>query len=186
MVRRAVWLPLLLVCASLTAPLSSQTRGPLGPQADRIKTMLGTWKLEGTVKAIPATGATDSGPVSYTQLGTLVNDGAILQMQRTGTGPRGAVEELWRYSYNALTKTYRMDAKTGRNVVRNFTLKIEGDVWSFDGTNVSPSGVTTYERFTIQFAPDMSSAVGRSEHSTDRKSWYERLTGTYTKVVDRK
>ena len=186
MIRRAGWLLLLLVCAWFTATLSAQAPDPLGPQANRLKALLGTWTLEGTVKAIEATGATDSGRVAYTQVGTLVNGGAILQMQRTGTGPLGPVQEVWRYSYNPLTKSYRMDATTARNVVRAFTLTIEGDVWSFDGTNTSLSGVVTFERFTIHFSPDMSTAVGRSEHSTDKKTWYERLTGTYRKSLDRK
>ena len=185
MVSRAAWLSWsLLACAWLTATVSAQSRDPLGPQADRLKAMLGTWKLEGTVKPIAATGATDSGPVSYTQVGRLVNDGAILQVHRTGTGPRGPVEEVWRYSYNPLAKTYLMDATTLRNVIRNFVFTIEGDTWSFEGTNITPAGVTTLERFTIRFSPDMSSATGRSEHSADGKTWYERLTGTYTKVAD--
>src|SRR5687768_12733323 len=183
MISRAMWLPLwLLTCASLATTVAAQRSDPLGPQADRLKAMLGSWKLEGTVKAIDATGARDSGSVSYTQVGSLVNDGAILQVRRTGTGPRGPVEELWRYSYDPVSKSYRMDATTGRNVVRNFILKIDGDNWSFVGANTAPTGVTTLERFTIRFSPGMSSATGTSEHSADGKTWHERLTGTYTKV----
>ena len=154
----------------------------LGPHADEVKRFVGTWKVEGTLKPIEATGATDSGPVSYTQVGTLVNDGAILQVRRTGTGPRGPVEELWLYSYNPLTKTYRMDATTGRSLVRNFTFTIRNNVWSFTGTNTNPAGVTTLERFVFTFGADGASATVRSEHSVDGRTWFERLTGTYTRV----
>jgi hypothetical protein len=183
MAGRAAWRWLSFVaCAWLSATLWAQGADPLGPQADRLKALLGTWELEGTVKAIEATGATDSGAVSYTQVGSLVNGGAILQMQRTGTGPRGRVEELWRYSYDPAARTYRMDATTLQKVERHFTLTIEGDTWSFEGSNTTAAGVTTLERFTIRFSADMTSAVGRSEHSVDGKTWYERLTGKYRKV----
>jgi hypothetical protein len=185
MVPRVVYPVLsLLAGAWLAATISAQGRDPLGPQADSLKAMLGTWKLEGTLQRIEATRATDSGPVSYTQVGMLVNDGAILQVRRTGTGPRGAVEEVWRYSYDPLTKTYRMDATTTRNVIRNFVLEIEADTWSFEGTNITPAGIRTLERFTIRFSPDRSSAIGRSEHSADGKTWHERLTGTYTRIAE--
>jgi hypothetical protein len=77
-----------------------------------------------------------------------------------------------------------MDATTTRNVIRNFVLEIEGDTWSFEGTNITPAGIMTLERFTIRFSPDRSSAAGRSEHSADGKTWHERLTGTYTKIAE--
>jgi hypothetical protein len=170
-----------LYCLFAGSLLLAQGADPLGPRADKIKALIGVWKLEGTVKPVEATGAADSGSVSYTQVGKLVNDGAILQVQRTGTGPRGPVEELWMYSYNPVTKTYRMDANTGRSVIRNFTFKINGDTWSFTGTNTTVAGVTTRERFTITFNAEMTSGTVRSEHSVDGKQWFERLTGTYTK-----
>lgn len=170
------------VAVLVAVPAQAQTAARLGPRADQIATFVGTWRLEGTVKAVEATGATDAGPVSYLQVGKLVNDGAILQVQRTGTGPRGPVEELWLYRYNPVTHTYRMDATTGRGVLRNFSLTIADRTWSFVGTNITPAGVTTRERFTITFSADMASATVRSEHSVDGKAWFERLTGTYTRV----
>jgi hypothetical protein len=173
-----------LLCFFAAPLLLAQTPDPLGPQAGKIKTFVGTWKLEGVVKAVEATGATDSGAVSYTQVGKLVNDGAMVQVQRTGTGPRGPVQELWLYSYNRVTKTYRMDANTGRSAIRNFTIKIKDDTWSFTGQNTSIAGVSTLERFTITFNPEMTSGTVRSEHSTDGKEWFERLTGTYTRVSE--
>jgi hypothetical protein len=177
------WRSSILVFTVLAgAAVHAQDSQPLGPHADKIKALVGVWKLEGTVQPIEATGASDAGPVSYTQVGRLVNDGAIVQVQRTGTGPRGPVEELWLFTYNPVTGTYRMDGTTGRNVVRNFMLEIEGDRWTFEGTNTTPAGVTTRERFTIVYTPDMTSGTVRSEHSMDSRRWFERLTGTYTRV----
>lgn len=170
-----------VLLSPLAIAVHAQDAARLGPRADKIQALVGTWKVEGTVQPVEVTGATDSGPISYTQVGKLVNDGAIVQVQRTGTGPRGPVEELWMYSYNPVTKTYRMDASTGRSVIRNFTFKINGDVWTFTGTNTTVAGVTTLERFTLTFNADMTSATVRSEHSVDGKQWFERLTGTYTK-----
>lgn len=92
------------------------------------------------------------------------------------------MEELWLYSYNPVTKTYRMDATTGRSLVRNFTFTIRNNVWSFTGTNTNTAGVTTLERFAITFSEDGASANVRSEHSVDGKAWFERLTGTYTRA----
>jgi hypothetical protein len=172
----------LLAAVVAVGPARAQEPTGLGPHAGQLMAFVGTWKLEGAVKAIEATGATDSGPISYVQVGKLVNDGAILQVQRKGTGPRGVVEELWMYRYNAVTKTYHMDASTSRRVQRNFTFTIRNHTWSFVGTNITPAGVATRERFTIAFSPDMSSATGRSEHSVDGRTWFERLTGIWTRV----
>lgn len=184
-VRQQAVLLLALVASVGSIRPVAQAAPPFGREQKQFESLVGLWKLEGTLKAIEATGATDSGPVSYMHVNRFVNDGTILQVRRTGTGPRGPVEELWMYTYNPVTNTYRMDGSTGRNVIRNFTIKIKGPIWTFAGTNTTAAGVTTRERFTITYAPDMASATVRSEHSTDGKVWFERLTGTYTKVAAR-
>ena len=174
---------LLLTCL-LTASLSAQTPSP-GPEYQKLATLVGAWRLEGTLKAVPAVGSTDTGLVVYTHVNQMANGGYFLETRRTGTGPRGDVSELWVFSYNPVTKTYRQDGYTNRGVLRTFTFTIDGQTWTFKGTNTSAGGVTTQERFTIVYSADMTSATVRSEHSKDGVEWFERLIGRYTRISSR-
>src|SRR6185436_16923202 len=104
-----------------------------GPEYAKLAALAGTWRLEGTLKAIPAVGATDAGPVSYTHVSQMANGGYFLETRRTGSGPRGDVSELWVFSYNPAVKTYRMDGYTNRGVLRTFMFTIDGQTWTFKG-----------------------------------------------------
>ena len=166
--------------AVLCGTLAAQTPSP-GPEYRPLEALVGEWRLDGVLKAAPAVGATDEGPVAYRHVNQMTNGGYFLETRRTGTGPRGDVSELWIFSYSPLTKQYRMDGYTSRGATRAFTFTITDRTWTFKGTNTSQAGVTTQERFTIVYAADMRSATVRSEHSKDGAEWFERLTGKYTR-----
>ena len=169
------------VCG-LLATIEGAQAPVAGPEYKKLEALVGVWRLEGSVKAVPEAGATDEGRVSYTHVNRMINGGFFLETRRTGTGPRGAVSELFVYSYNPASKTYRQDGFGNRGMIRTFTGTIDGLTWTFKGTNTALTGETTQERFTIVYAPDMASATVRSEHSKNGSDWYERLTGTYTRV----
>jgi len=169
------------VCA-LFATTDAAQAPVAGPEYRKLEALVGVWRLEGSVKAVPEVGSTDAGHVSYTHVNRMINGGFFLETRRTGTGPRGAVSELFIYSYHPASKTYRQDGFGNRGMIRTFTGTIDGLTWTFKGTNTPLTGETTQERFTIVYAPDMASATVRSEHSKNGTEWYERLTGTYTRV----
>jgi Protein of unknown function (DUF1579) len=170
-----------VVCA-LFVTLEGAQAPPAGPEYAKLEALVGVWRLEGSVKAVPEVGATDAGPVSYTHVNRMINGGFFLETRRTGTGPRGAVSELFVYSYTPASKTYRQDGFGNRGMIRTFTGTIDGRTWTFTGTNTPLTGDATQERFTLVYALDMSSATVRSEHSKDGIHWFERLTGTYTRL----
>lgn len=172
---------LVLVCVLNGAGATAQRPAP-GPAQQPLAALVGIWRFEGEVKAVPAIGATDSGPVVYTHVNAMTNGGFFLETRRTGSGPSGAVEELFVYGWDAALGVYRQDGYNNRGQIRRFTGTLEGRVWRFTGTNLSAAGRTTQERFTVTYSPDMSSATVRSEHSTNGVDWFERLTGTYTRV----
>ena len=163
-----------------SSPVSAQAPAP-GPEHSKLEVFVGEWTLEAESKAVPALGMNDSGHVSYRHVSQMANGGFFLETRRTGTGTRGPVSELFIYSYNAVSKTYRQDGYNNRGQVRTFTGTVDGLTWSFAGTNTNVDGSVTQERFTLRYAPDLLSATVRSEHSKDGVTWYERLTGTYTK-----
>jgi len=168
-----------LVVSAALAGVHAQTPGP---EYKKLEALVGVWRLEGSVKAVPATGATDSGAVSYLHVSRMINGGFFLETRRTGTGPRGAVSELFLYSYNPATKTYRQDGYGNRGMLRSFIGTVDGSTWMFKGTNTPLGGEPTQERFTLVYSPDMTSATVRSEHSVNGVDWFERLTGKYTRV----
>ena len=172
----------LLIVALLSASVIAASAQAPGPEYQKLAALVGEWRLDGTVKAVPAVGSTDSGPVSYTHVNQMAGGGYFLETRRTGSGPRGDVSELWILSYDPVAKAYRQDGYTNRGVVRRFTFTIDGSTWTFSGTNTSAAGVTTQERFTIVYAADLKSATVRSEHSKDGVEWFERLTGRYTRT----
>ena len=178
--RRVLWCVTLL-CAWFATVDGAQAPAP-GPEYKKLEALVGVWRLEGAVKAVPQVGSTDAGHVSYTHVNRMINGGFFLETRRTGTGPRGPVSELFVYGYDPASKTYRQDGFGNRGMIRTFTGTIDGQTWNFKGTNTPLTGDTTQERFTIVYAPDMSSATVRSEHSKDGVHWFERLTGTYTRV----
>ena len=187
-IRAVVFLGALAVCTlagAVFTTLEGAQAPSAGPGYDRLEALVGVWRLDGSVKAVPEMGETDAGPVVYTHVNRMINGGFFLETRRTGTGPRGAVSELFVYSYNPVSKTYRQDGYSNRGVIRTFTGTIEGQTWVFKGTNTPLTGDTTLERFTLVYAPDMSSATVRSEHSKNGIDWFERLTGTYTRVSSR-
>jgi hypothetical protein len=185
--RMSKLLALSLLClgilASSRAPLAQ--RPMPGPAQEPLAALVGTWRFEGQVKAVPAVGSTDAGPVTYTHVNTLTNGGFFLETRRTGRGPTGDVEELFVYGWDAAANVYRQDGYNSRGQIRRFTGTYANRVWTFTGTNVSAAGATTQERFTITYTPDMRSATVRSEHSRDGTEWFERLTGTYTRTSAR-
>ncbi len=176
---------LAVVCAwtVFSSALSAQAPAPR-PEHHALEVFVGTWNLEGDIKAVPAAGLTDSGHVVYKHVSQMINGGFFLETRRTGTGTRGPVSELFVYSYNAVAKTYRQDGYNDRGIVRQFTGTVDGRTWKFAGTNTSLDGVVTQERFEIVYSGDFRSATVRSEHSNDGVAWYERLTGVYTKTAD--
>jgi hypothetical protein len=181
--RRIVSTAAALLCA-LNSTLLAQAPVP-GPEHKKLEVFVGEWNLDGESKAVPALGMNDSGKVAYHHVNLMANGGFFLETRRTGMGTRGPVSELFVYSYNAVSKTYRQDGYNDRGQVRSFTATVNGLVWSFVGTNTNLDGTVTKERYTLTYAPDLQSATVRSEHSKDGVTWYERLTGTYTKVRGR-
>lgn len=175
----------LLVGGDVSAPREAtrQAAAP-GPGHQRLTVFVGEWRLDGQVKAVPALGLTDAGTVTYHHVNQMANGGFFLETRRTGRGTRGPVSELFVYSFNAATGTYRQDGYDNRGRVRSFTGTVDGLRWSFAGTNTNADGSVTQERFTLTYASDLSSATVRSEHSRDGVTWFERLTGTYTRVPD--
>jgi hypothetical protein len=166
---------------SASSLLLAQAPAP-GPEHKTLEVFVGEWSFEGESQAVPALGMTDAGKVSYRHVSQMANGGFFLETRRTGMGPRGAVTELFVYSYNAVSKTYRQDGYNNRGQVRTFTGTVDGPTWSFIGTNTNLDGSVTKERFTLTYSTDRSSATVRSEHSKDGVNWYPRLTGTYTKL----
>jgi uncharacterized protein DUF1579 len=183
--RRTSWQKVALLalgaCVSAAAVLSAQSPAP-GPEHKKLEMFVGEWTFVGESKAVPALGMTDAGKVSYRHVNQMANGGFFLETRRTGTSARGPVTELFVYSYNAVSKRYRQDGYNNRGQVRTFTATLEGLTWSFVGTNTNLDGSVTKERYTLTYSPDLSSATVRSEHSKDGVEWYERLTGTYTKL----
>jgi hypothetical protein len=167
--------------AFVPASLSAQLPAP-GAEHKQLEMFVGEWTFAGESKAVPALGMTDAGKVSYRHVNQMANGGFFLETRRTGTSARGPVTELFVYSYNAVSKTYRQDGYNNRGQVRTFTATLDGPTWSFVGTNTNLDGSVTRERYTLTYSRDLSSATVRSEHSKDGIDWYERLTGTYTKV----
>jgi hypothetical protein len=153
-----------------------------GPEHQRLEVFVGVWSFDGESKAIPALGMTDAGRVSYRHVNQLANGGFFLETRRTGTTPRGPLTELFVYSFNPASKTYRQDCYDSRGRVRAFIGTVDGLRWSFIGTNISADGQVTKERYTLTYSADLSSASVHSEHSKDEVVWYERLTGKYTKL----
>src|SRR5690349_10177587 len=176
---RCIALVLLGARASASSLLLAQAPGP---EHKKLEVFVGEWNFEGESKAVPALGMTDAGKVSYRHVNQMTNGGFFLETRRTGASARGPVTELDVYGYNAVSKTYRQDGYDSRGRVRSFTATVNGLVWSFAGTNTALDGTVTQERFTLTYSADLSSATVRSEHSTDGVMWYERLTGTYTKL----
>lgn len=172
--------------AAVCVPLSIGAQAPApGPEHRQLEVFVGEWTFEGDSRAVPALGMTDSGHVSYRHINEMANGGFFLETRRSGMGTRGPVSELFVYSYNPVSKTYRQDGFNNRGQVRTFTATVRGLVWSFVGTNANLDGSVTQERYTLTYAPDLMTAMVRSEHSRDGTTWYERLTGTYTKVAGR-
>jgi hypothetical protein len=178
------WLLLAALLLTAVARPVAQTAAP-GEPHQALAALVGTWHFEGEVKAVPAIGATDAGRVVYTHVNRMIGGGFFLETQRTGTGPSGAVEELFVYGWDAAAKVYRQDSYDNKGRIRRFTGTLDGRIWRFTGTNLSATGRTTQERFTITYAADMRSATVRSEHSADGINWFERLTGTYARVDPR-
>jgi hypothetical protein len=166
------------------AAVASLRAGPQSPTAEhaRLAAIAGAWTFEGEAKAVAELGMTDAGRVAYRHENTMANGGFFLETRRTGTTPRGPVTELFVYSYSPATRLYRQDAYDSRGRVRTFTGTIDGLTWTFKGVNVSATGERTEERFTLIYSADMVTATVRSEHSKDGVTWFERLTGRYTKV----
>jgi spore coat protein H len=177
------WLVLCLAWVSAIPILRAQTAASV-PSAEhkKLEVFAGIWTFEGESRAVPALGMTDAGRVTYRHVNEMANGGFFLETRRTGSGPRGAVTELFVYSYNTTTRTYRQDAYDSRGRVRTFTGTVDGLIWSFRGTNTNPDGSVTQERYTLTYDAGLLSARVRSEHSKDGVTWYERLTGVYTKV----
>jgi hypothetical protein len=185
--RRTIWQPVALVTLSAwasAAGLSAQSPAP-GVEHKKLEMFVGEWSFAGESKAVPALGMTDAGKVAYRHVNQMANGGFFLETRRTGTSARGPVTELFVYSYNAVSKTYRQDGYNNRGQVRTFTATLDGLTWSFVGTNTNVDGSVTKERYTLTYSPDGASATVRSEHSRDGIDWYERLNGTYRKVSDR-
>jgi hypothetical protein len=175
----------LALLSGWTLPSALLAQATPGPAHKALEMFVGEWAFEGDSRAIPALGMTDAGKVSYRHVSQMANGGFFLETRRTGVGPRGAVTELFVYSYNVVSKVYRQDGYNNRGQVRTFTGTLDGLTWSFIGTNTNADGSVTKERFTLTYSRDLASATVRSEHSKDGISWYERLTGTYTRVSDR-
>src|SRR6185295_16309638 len=97
-----------LICAAFATFEAAQAPSA-GPEYKPLEALVGVWRLEGSVKAVPEVGSTDAGPVAYTHVNRMINGGFFLETRRTGTGPRGAVSELFIYSYDPVSKTYRQD-----------------------------------------------------------------------------
>ncbi len=97
---------LAVVCAwtVFSSALSAQAPAPR-PEHHALEVFVGTWNLEGDIKAVPAAGLTDSGHVVYKHVSQMINGGFFLETRRTGTGTRGPVSELFVYSCNAVAKT---------------------------------------------------------------------------------
>lgn len=175
--RLAFLLPWFIVVSSVATAQPAP-----GPEQARLAALVGVWQFEGQLKAMPALGANDSGLVVYTHITQMANGGFFLETRRTGRGPSGELSELFVYGWDAAAREYRQDAYDSRGRMRRFTGQVAGNVWTFSGTNVSATGQITRERFTVTYAPGLSSATVRSEHSRDGVTWYERLTGTYTRT----
>ncbi len=182
--RHALAIVLLWGWAAVWSPVLAQSPAP-GPEHQALKVFVGEWDLDAETKAVPALGLTDSGKVAYHHVNEMTNGGFFLETRRTGMSARGPVSELFVYGYSPVSKTYRQDGYGSRGQVRTFTATVSGLVWSFVGTNTNLDGSGTKERYTVTYAPDLQSATVRSEHSKDGVTWYERLTGTYTKVRGR-
>lgn len=174
--------PACLVILLLAGADAAAQRSAPGPAQQPLAALVGVWRFEGEVKAVPAIGAADSGPVVYTHVNEMTNGGFFLETRRTGSGPSGEVEELFVYGWDAAAGVYRQDGYNNRGQIRRFTGTLEGRAWRFAGTNLSAAGRTTQERFTVTYSADMQTATVRSEHSTNGVDWFERLTGTYTRV----
>jgi hypothetical protein len=174
--------PAFLLCLLLAGADAAAQRPTPGPAQQPLAALVGVWRFEGEVKPVPAIGATDSGRVVYAHINEMTNGGFFLETRRTGSGPSGEVEELFVYGWDAAAGVYRQDGYNNRGQIRRFTGTLDGRVWRFTGTNLSAAGRTTQERFTVTYSPDMTSATVRSEHSTNGVDWFERLTGTYTRV----
>jgi hypothetical protein len=153
-----------------------------GPEHKKLEMFVGVWNFEGESLAVPALGMTDAGKISYRHVSQMANGGFFLETRRTGATARGPLTELFVYSYNAATKTYRQECYDNRGRVRTFTGTVDGLTWSFSGTNTTVDGQVTRERFTLTYSADLTSATIRSEHSKDGTTWYLRTTGAYKKV----
>lgn len=176
---------LAVVCAWTTSFAQAPAPPPApGPEHHALEAFVGVWTFDGDIQAVPALGMTDAGHVTYTHVSEMSNGGFFLETRRTGTGTRGPVSELFVYSYNAASKTYRQDGYNNRGIVRMFIGTVSGRTWTFAGTNTSLTGVVTQERFEIVYSEDMKTATVRSEHSNDGVTWFERLTGTYRRMPD--
>jgi len=180
-VLRPIVLTSLCAWASISSSPAPQALAP-GPEHKKLEVFVGVWDFDGESVAVPALGMTDAGKISYRHISQMANGGFFLETRRTGATARGPLTELFVYSYNAVSKTYRQECYDNRGRVRTFTGTVDGLTWSFIGTNTSVDGQITRERFTLTYSADLMSATVRSEHSKDGVAWYLRTTGTYRKL----
>lgn len=175
---------LLVTSAFACAAVAPSVAAAQAPTAEhqKLEAIVGVWTFEGETRAVPELGMTDAGKVTYRHVNTMANGGFFLETRRTGTTSRGPITELFVYSYSPATRLYRQDAYDSRGRVRTFTGTIDGRTWTFKGVNLSAAGERTEERFTLVYSADMATATVRSEHSKDGVTWFERLTGTYSKA----
>lgn len=68
----------MLVCALLATLEGAQAPAP-GPEYKKLEALVGVWRLEGSVKAVPEVGSTDSGHLSCTHVNRMINGGFFLK-----------------------------------------------------------------------------------------------------------
>jgi hypothetical protein len=175
----------LSVAAVLAVLLSSlvQARSPQAPWPSdygRLAAFIGTWTVAGEMSAGNAYGA-PAGRYTYTERYRWRPGEILVQMNREGRGPAGALRHEVTLGYFLTTRQYSLigtDLMTGTSVLGTGT--VESESWTFHNMGYLGNGRYFHERCRLNFTSADAYTV-RCDSGPDGRTWSPSFEGQATR-----
>jgi hypothetical protein len=166
---------------SLAAAAQAQTaQGPWPMDDSKLGDFIGSWSVEGDVKAGNSYGA-PAGKYTYTEKYSWRPGNLLVNVERNGQGPAGKISHSILLGYHLTTKQYSLigrDWITGALV--NGTGTTKGDSWTFLSIGYLGDGKYFHQRCAMSVTPRSSYSV-RCDTSPDGKTWTRAFEGGATR-----
>ena len=172
---------LVVLLSALVQAQTSQASPPTWPaDPGKLAVFIGKWSVEGDMKDGNAYGA-PTGHYTYTEKYEWRPGEILVQMTRTGQGPKADISHSVMLGYYVTTRQYSLigsDLMTG--AVVSGTGTNEGDTWTFVNSGNLGAGRYFHERCTLKVESESSFSV-KCETSPDSRTWSTSFEGKATR-----